>query len=88
MFKKIKKAIKTFILRIGYSNCYTEHEYTGFASMGLCSGIYDEKTGYKWITAKCAACPYFADPTGIVEYTKKDVELTTKAWNAINEKKM
>lgn len=52
IIKNIKRLLKNISVKIQYSQCYTDMEYSGKAVFGMCCG-HDFEC--------CDLCPYYTD---------------------------
>jgi hypothetical protein len=77
IIKRISKMVSFTIQKMKrrhrQNRCYTEREYSGYAAMGCCAGIWggDYYTGY--LDYSCVACQYYTsihNPASTYEHLK------------------
>lgn len=69
MFEKIFSKLKNIFFnlnkinftKIKYDFCYSDMEYDGIASMGLCKGSLGTNTKINYVYDTCIKCPYFVN---------------------------
>lgn len=44
-----------------HDSCYTEKEYSGYAAMGCCRGVYGGTAATEYLSEDCIDCPYLGN---------------------------